>query len=294
MAPGRREHHIFSRYFALFITFILFIPVSSQAQMSRMSESELSEVSARSGVSYVIGGSQLRITSDSYRISDTDHTPYHWMEFNNVTIDDGEGGGFSMDTPYNYDDFNTLDIATGADGKTFIFMNLSTHVEPRTYTVGNFVFCGQDLGGMELKNLRKGASDALTIASRGAGQSGIDIEYQTEITLDSLQYTYNAQSASLNLAGIHLAGTAGGSPEDPTSWIFLDKFKIGDLANNRPVTIDVGTYDNDGVPSTSIFYNVPMSGSIRVEDVDFGGNRFGPCAIDGITVHHLGIQIPGN
>jgi len=31
-----------------------------------------------------------------------------------------------------------------------------------------------------------------------------------------------------------------------------------------------------------------------VENVDFGGNQFGPCAIDGMTVHHLGIQIPGN
>lgn len=290
----RKEYRLFSRHIAMIVLFVFILPISSRAQMSRLSEGELSEVSARSGVTYVIGDSQLRITNESYRISDTDHTPHNWIEFNNVTVDDGQGGYFSMDTPYEYDDFNTLDIATTSEGRSFIFMNLSTHVEPRTYTIGNFVFCDQDLGGIRLENLRRGASDSVIIGARGGGQSGIDIEYQTEIAIDSLQYAYNTQPESLSLTGIRFAGSALGAPEDPSSWSFAGKFKFGDLANDNPVTIDVGTYDDGVAVSTSVFYNVPMSGSIRVENVDFGGNQFGPCAIDGITVHYLGIQTPGN
>lgn len=294
MGPGRKEYRLYFRHFALLALFVFLLPISAPAQMSRMSEKELSEVSARSGITYVIGDSQLRIYADSFRISDTEHTPRHWIELNNLTIDDGQGGYFSMNTPSEYDDFNTLDIGTTGEGNTYIFMNLSAHVEPRTYTIGNFVFCNQDLGGIRLENLRRGASDMVTIGPRGGGQSGIDIEYQTEIALDSLQYAYNAQPESLSLTGIRFAGSVLGAPEDPSSWSFSGKFKFGDLANNRPVTIDVGTHDDGAATSTSVFYNVPMSGSIRVENVDFGGNQFGPCAIDGMTVHYLGIQMPGN
>jgi len=39
-----------------------------------------------------------------------------------------------------------------------------------------------------------------------------------------------------------------------------------------------------------MFYNLPMKGTVRVEDVTFGGTDFGPSAIDGITVHHLLVQ----
>jgi hypothetical protein len=36
---------------------------------------------------------------------------------------------------------------------------------------------------------------------------------------------------------------------------------------------------------------LPMEGSLRVEDVKFGGSDFGPLALDGIEVHRLAIQI---
>lgn len=300
MNPAYRKSRFLAAgaVFFLYITCLVLLPDLSQARMYQVDDEDLSGVTAQAGITYVIGGSQLRITHDSYSFSDTDHTPHNWIEFNNVSIDDGEGGYFSMDTPFSYDEwtYNTLDVATTEEGDSRIFMNLSTWVEPRTITVGNFVFCGQDLGSIQLANMRKGVSDSLIIGSRSGGLSGIELEYQTEITLDSLEYVFNTQPAmsSLNLAGIHLAGHAVGSPEDPTSWIFLGKFKFGDLDDNRPMTIDVGTYNDGLTSSTSVFYNMPMSGTIRVENVDFGGKQLGPCAIDGITVHHLGIQIPGN
>jgi hypothetical protein len=34
-----------------------------------------------------------------------------------------------------------------------------------------------------------------------------------------------------------------------------------------------------------------MQGTLRVEDVNFGGNDFGPIAIDGIQVHRLVVKI---
>lgn len=282
------------------LTFILMcmicIPALLQAQMSELPEDELSYVSAQSGINYVIGESQHRITLDSYRISDTDHDPANWMEFNNITIDDGMGGYFSMDTPNNEYDFNTMDVATDLAGRTMVYMNLSTHVEPRTYSVGNFVFCNQDLGSLLVSNLTLGASDSLIFGGRLDGGSGIDMEYQTQMDIDSFTYTYNFNSQpnfprSLVLSGIHLSQYSLGSPEDPTSWVSIGKFKFGDFANDNPMTIDVGTTDGN---VTSAFINIPMTGTARVENVEFHEQDFGPVAIDGINVHHLGILIPGN
>lgn len=271
--------------------------------MNEISTEELSQVSAQAGITYVIGDSQLRVTADSIRISDTDHNPKNWIEFNNITVDDGEGGYFSMDTPI--DDlvtlisnpsFNTIDIATAESGRTYLTLKSSTDYHPRTYNIGNFVFCNQDLGSIRLADMRRGASDTLIISGRPNGESGIDMEYNTELTMSSLKYSYNTQeNGSLDLQGIHLTQYASGSPEDPTSWAFAGKFKIGDIANNNPMTTDVGTWtDAQGNTGTSVFMNVPMSGSVRVENVKFEGNTFGPIAIDGMKVHRLGIMLPGN
>ena len=74
---------------------------------------------------------------------------------------------------------------------------------------------------------------------------------------------------------------------DPHTWTYSGPFKIGDIAGANPAQIDIGT-DASGV--TSVRYELPMAGSIRVEDVNFGGSDFGPLALDGLTVHHLAIQ----
>jgi len=296
MLLGPTKHPHLSLVSSSIVIFLLSIanPAASKAQLNEVSEFELAQISAQSGITYVIGDSRLLISTNSYKFSDTDSTPHNWIEFNNITVDDGSGGYFSMDTPETYEDFNRMDVATDDSGLTAVFMNLSLNVEPRTYTVGNFVFCNQDIGSLRLESLRTSPSNAFIVSARNDGSSGINFEYQTELMLDSARFIYNTSPASLSLNGFHLSQTAGGDPADPSSWTYSGKFKLGDWAGSNPATIDVATIDyTDGTKATSVFYNIPMSGSMRVQSVDFGGNNFGPCAIDGIKVHHLGIQMPG-
>lgn len=279
------------------ILFLMGMPVCSPAQMNEVSEGELSKVCAQSGISYVIGDSGIRLTTSSFRISDTDSTPYNWIEFNDVTVDDGSGGYFSMDTPAAEEDFNTTDVVTD-EGLTSVYMNLSLTVQPRTLTVGNFVFCNQPLGILKLENFRTAPSSTMIMSARNGGGCGINFEYNTELMIDSARFIYNQVTPvpdELSFNGIHLAEAATGDPTTPSLWTYTGKFKFGDTAHENPATIDVGTVDNgDGTQATSVFYNIPMKGSVRMEGVHFGGASFGPCAIDGITVHHLGIKLPGN
>lgn len=279
------------------IVLLLSMPVSSFAQMNEVTESVLSSISAQSGISYTIGNSGYRVATTSYRFSDTDSTPYNWIELNDVTVDDGLGNYFSMDTPYEEADFNTTDVGTDEDGLTSIFMNLSLTVEPRTYTVGDFVFCNQSLGILRVENFRTAPSNKLIVSARNTGGGGINFDYSTELMIDSARFIYNQVAPvpdELNFTGIHMAETVTGDPTTPSLWAYTGKFKFGDTANDNPATIDVGTADNgDGTQTTSVFYNIPMKGSVRMESVNLGGTSFGPCALDGINVHRLGIQIPG-
>ena len=106
---------------------------------------------------------------------------------------------------------------------------------------------------------------------------------------------------SLNLQGIHLSESVSGTPEsDPSSWVFSGEFRVGDLGGGvintgdsspSPATIDVATDTSKATPETSVFINLPMKGTIRVEKASLGGSNFGPIAIDNITVHHLGLRI---
>lgn len=62
---------------------------------------------------------------------------------------------------------------------------------------------------------------------------------------------------------------------------------IGD-ASNAPATIDVAT---DSGNNTYLSLSLPMAGTVRVADVNFGGQDFGPIAIDNIQVHRLNVKI---
>ena len=269
--------------------------------MNTLDERDLSSITGQSGVTIYQGGEAL-VTIQSLLYSDTDHTPYNWIEFRNVTIDkDGLGNYFSFSTPMDYvanidtgapivDYPITLDVGTDSTGRTLIQQVDSSNMNPRTFTVGTFLFCDQELGSLQLLGLTRGPD----ISRFGARSSGIDFDYTTQLYATSFEHQYNTSGDSLKLSGIHLAGSATGDVTDPTSitdpWVFSGNFKIGDIDNSNPATIDVGT--NTSINNTAVFLNLPMQGTLRIEDVTFGsGNSFGPVAIDGINVHHLNVKI---
>jgi len=177
----------------------------------------------------------------------------------------------------------------------------STQVSPRWYSVGDLVFCNQSLGSLNLDALSMGPS-LHRFGAHADGTSGIDFDYSTSVYAKEFRYTYTTTPVSpdttgtLALTGIHLMGAATGTADDPSNpatWEFTgtnNVFRIGNIDTGNPATIDVST-DTGG--TTSLYLNLPMQGSLRVENVTFGGNDFGPIAIDGINVHHLYVKISG-
>jgi hypothetical protein len=117
----------------------------------------------------------------------------------------------------------------------------------------------------------------------------VEFEYQVNTAIGSAIYNYNTTNA-LAFTGIHFFGTTVvGAPENPSTWTsYPGVFQIGDIAGGNPAQMNIGS-TADG-SSTAMQFQLPMAGSIRVGDVNFGGADFGPLALDGLNVHRLTIQ----
>ena len=295
----------------VFLCIILLTASPVVSAMTVLSDGEMATLHGGMGTSIELTGT-ARITVDSFVLWDTDSkliktstlfgdndigiTSTGIIEFKNIVWDDGSGGSFSFATPAG--DPATFDIGTNAAGHTLINIHDPTQWSPRTFA-SDLIFCGQPLGSLKISDIVR-TENNLIIGAHG----GLDFELKEKTAIGYAQYQYNTQLGdnpntvpvetdyklgTLTATGIHLSGTASGSLEgNPNDWTYSGPFKIGDIvAGANPAQLDVGT-DASGV--TSMRYELPMAGSIRVENVTFGGSDFGPLALDGLNVHHLALQ----
>lgn len=161
---------------------------------------------------------------------------------------------------------------------------------------GDFHLQNQPLGSLDADALRAGPG-LHRFWAPATGQ-GIRFDSRTAVFADAFTYTYNTTPAALSLAGIHIAGAATGAGDDPalpSTWEFggvSNVFKIGAIGDvyNTPASMDVAT-DAGGI--TTVNLSLPMSGTVRMENVQFGAQSFGPVAIDNIQFHRLNVKIGG-
>jgi hypothetical protein len=139
---------------------------------------------------------------------------------------------------------------------------------------------------------------------------GVDFEYDFEMHIDTLTYGYQTAATgckTLEFNDIHIGssfdyGLFGDDPTNPSTWkTDIGEFKIGDMfgdaANgiySNPATIDaVDRIQSDTgiIKHAAVWLNLPLQGSVRFEQAEFGGVDFGPGAIDGIHSHRMMIEL---
>ncbi|WP_319525295.1 DUF6160 family protein [uncultured Desulfosarcina sp.] len=263
----------------------LWMPSAPQAEMQALGDTQMAQVTAQSGITIWMD-TTVQFTANSLQVSDTDSDPAEWIELQGFAITNGTDDYFSVKTPW--DDPVTIDITTSDTGQTLLVTEFSTHVEPRYYHADSLVFCSLDIGSLDIDNVTQQPSTLRIGAPTDGSQSAL-WDLATQIDLDCISYTYNDTAQALTFAGIHLAATATGDPTDPTLWEFDGQFNIGDLENDNPAAFEVGTDSDTGL--TLVTLSLPMQGSLRIEDIDFGGQSFGPAAIDGLQVHRLSVML---
>jgi hypothetical protein len=211
------------------------------------------------------------------------------------------GGIVETNEAITWDAYTINDSSHPMDGHTFTTLQSPDLYQHLNLSVDDVVFCGQSIGELAIDNF----TTPERYFTMGAHGSGMDFQYDFQMHTDRFGYTYNTSGVAdtFELNGIHLVGsfddmadfdisdsTTWDIPTDPTEWTYSGVFSIGDIDGGNPATMDIGT---DAGGQTVMQLELPMSGSMRVENLNFGGNDFGPMAIDGLEVHRLTVTIPG-
>jgi hypothetical protein len=266
----------------------------ADARWEEMDDAAMDQVVAEAGISIEFTTLGYRAVTENLRLTDTDTG--NALELKDLMIHDGNGNPFTLRTAgeaITIDVLGAGDPANPAQGSATVSIEMPLLEQRKSVTVGRIVFCGQELGRLDIGNISMPQSHWYL-----SGHGGLDMEFGLKYKVDHLDYMYNEAPVPghLDFNGIHLAedftANPTDDPADPSTWNPAGTFRIGDMLGGQPATLDVDGQGAGGPGYLSL--NLPVQGSIRVENIHFGSSQFGPCAIDGIRVHRLTVQLPAN
>ena len=273
--------------------------------LEALSKGQMKHAVAQAGIDIAICDKTFENHTESLTISNPDDTA-QYISFQGIrTMTQLATGSDDMN-----DDgmIHHLSIDIGSLNTMAMFMVESPDLSIRTdLTIAGIDFAGTDIGSLSVESMI--LSSFHLYMGPHAGSTGVDYEFGQRLTIADLSFNYNTTDA-LTFSGITFSNTFGGTLEDPATWSAVGEFQVGAVLNGSPATLDIAAdtqaswtmTDSNGVtysvenPRCDTGYialNMPMSGSIRVENMNFGGNDLGLLAIDGINVQKLYIEIPG-
>ncbi len=262
--------------------------------LEALSPDQMKQTVARAGVDIAIDSATVQTYLEHFKLNNTDSgLTDQYMSLDGIHIISTLNTG--SDDMNDDGQINHLSLDVGLySGKAMLYavspdLDLTTDIH-----VDNVDFYGTNVGSIDVVNLGL-SSFHLYLGPHDS--TGIDFELGLRLKADSVEYQYNP-AGSLALSGIILAQEITGAPENPLLWETNGEFKIGDIAHNKPATIDFQLDTNPDPLSPRynsgyIAMNLPMEGSFRIQNLTFGSQDFGSIAIDGLEVEKLYIEIPG-
>lgn len=239
----------------------------------------------QAGIDVAINSAGTEIYTGHITVSSPDLEPItHYMTFNGIhsitTVNTGADDE-SADGKLNH---MSIDIGTDqASNLAMLFiqspdLNVNTDI-----TVDSIDFCGTQIGRLTVDDF---SLTSFHLFAGPHGETGIDFELGKRTTVASLVYQYGDTSdLALKLTGITIANSFD------TDGKAIGEFRIGDISNNKPASLDI-TY-NQARDSSYVAMNLPMEGSLRIDNITFGSTDFGAMTIDGLKAEKLYIEIPG-
>ncbi len=279
--------------FILFaFVFIFSTFISAAFGMEELTNKELGELSA-GNILYAlkVSNSGVSISIDgTLKITDSDLV--NAIEFKNLNIDNGAGQGFSFNTPEagGAVQLYFMPDTEGTASRYLVFEvpDLSANINLPHINLESITFCDLPLGSLSIEDIAlSGYRHRLDLFPEGSGLLHQDI--LIGLSLGKFAYIYNDIGDELSFNSINLSQTASGDPADPLTWTFSGPLAIGDIDESTPISIETN-YENP-VPYAQI--DLPVNGTVRIENVSMGASDFGPAAIDGIQMHSFYVRVPG-
>lgn len=159
-----------------------------------------------------------------------------------------------------------------------------------SFDATGYVFAGHDLGSMHLESMGLEEFALYTTPSEaleGVDRSGVALQLDARASLDEFRWAYQNgedNEEALLLGGVHLAHSFdNGDPQGLFSIGELDPYnENGDM---DPAMFQVRQDEEERV---FVRMDLPMEGSLRVEDVEMGQeDNLGPIHLEGMDVHHF-------
>lgn len=283
---------------SLMILGIVFIACSSSA-LESLSPDQMRQTVGRAGIDIAISNAATEIYNEHITLSSPDLEPStHYMRLNGVHSLTTVNTGISDQSGDGTLNHFSLDVGLFAPTNQVMLFAKSPDLSIVTdLTVDSINWCGTDIGGLTVDDLV--LSSFHLIAGPHTG-TGLDFELGKRTRVGSLvwQYGENLDPASAdddNLA-LRLSGICFAESFDAGNNFAADgEFKIGDLDSGKPATVDVtATVDaNTGESRAFIAVNLPMQGSLRIDNVTLGGTDFGALTVDNFEAEVMRIEIPG-
>lgn len=299
-------------YYLLCFCSLLLSALSSPAHaLESLSTLQMKEATAQAGISIALENITIESYDSAYKFTNPD-APLQFLSFeqghsiltlSNCRSDvDGDGiiGYMTIDL------FTVNDPVSLALGQSFVYVQSNDMELDYDLTIDTVNFCGNDIGSLALNSFAMPTFHLYF----GAHETGIDAEFGAQFSID--QFSYGTDTTdTLTLSGITFADSFIGAPSsDPDTWEATGEFTFGDIHSGKPITMDIAadstdvwqftdkggadyTVSNPRSGSGFIAINLPMQGSIRIDNMNFGGNDLGSFALDNIQAHKLYIEIPG-
>lgn len=273
--------------------------------LEALTSHQLKQTIAQAGIDIAMEDVVIEIQSDGLTLSNPDDNS-QYLTFGDVhylsSLDTGMSD-VNLDGDINHLSMDVVNVS----GQVMLFAESPDMALATDMVVASIDFSGTVIGSLNVENMVVSAFHAYL--GPHAGKNGVDMELGCRLDVAAWSFGYNTTDA-LALTGIHAAESFSGTLEDPATWAAAGEFQVGDLAGNNPATMDItadtvaGWTMTDGAGTTYsvsnprynsgyVVLNVPMKGSLRVENMDFGEKDLGLLAIDGMDVQKLVIEIPG-
>jgi hypothetical protein len=165
------------------------------------------------------------------------------------------------------------------------------------------LYMGRNVTGITAPNLIPGSNITVVMSSNPA--HGLMAWLDMGAYLDKLQYNWNTAGGGLTASGIYVVGMLGNTTGTgiPSGWTnpltgtmelggVFPNFDVSGNPTGTPVTtyaeVNVsGNYLGAGANGSALQLSLPMAGSTRVRDLNFGGRDMGPIAMDGLVFYRL-------
>lgn len=289
------------------------------AALVPLDDAELADVRGQSGIAIAIDRLKIYYFDDGLAISDTvdgvDYTNNNRLGFYDIMISINRlttNFGFTLRVYQNQWYYTMVALEAlryeGLDMPA-IDMNMDVYVLDFAFydaaTATTSELGGLYVAGFSPSEFALYAAPLGSIQNSAAGiaRTGLGFQLETRLEIDEFRWEYNDNADELRFGGMQMTGwfdPSGNDYTDPNTWTADGRFVIGRMDPRdeesgsfvaAPATFHVVEDTSDPFDRSFLRIQLPMEGSIRIAETDFGAKTFGPAVIDGIYVHHLQVDL---